>query len=64
MASQLGNLVETIKSKVRSLRKLRKKEKKKPYAKMEKSASFKVEMHSRRARKLIDETLKAADRLS
>ena len=59
MANQLvENLVESIKSKVRSL----KKSKKKPYVKMDKSASVKVEIRSRKARKLIDKTLKAADR--
>ncbi|GMP38616.1 hypothetical protein ACSBR1_019639 [Camellia fascicularis] len=58
MAIQLENLVESIKSKVRSL----KKSKKKPYIKMDKSASVKVEIRSRQARKLIDKTLKVADR--
>ncbi|XAR72990.1 hypothetical protein NMG60_11019826 [Bertholletia excelsa] len=57
MAIQLENLVESIKSKVRSL----KKSKKKPYVRMDKSASVKVEIRSRQARKLIDKTLKAAD---
>ncbi|XP_043712995.1 uncharacterized protein LOC122661607 [Telopea speciosissima] len=57
MANQLGNLVESIKSKVRALKKS-----KKPYVKMDKSSSVKVEIRSRRARKLIDETLKVADR--
>ncbi|KAK7366491.1 hypothetical protein VNO80_08482 [Phaseolus coccineus] len=52
------NLVESIKSKVRSL-KLKKG--KKPYVKMDKSASVKVEIRSRKARKLIEKTLKAAD---
>ncbi|MQL75087.1 hypothetical protein Taro_007437 [Colocasia esculenta] len=55
---QLGSIVESIKSKlVRSLKK-----KKKPYVKMDKSSSVKVEIRSRRARRLIDETLRAADR--
>ncbi|KAJ1381618.1 hypothetical protein SESBI_44967 [Sesbania bispinosa] len=57
MTNQLGNLVESIKSKVRSL----KKKAKKPYIKMDKSASVKVEIRSRKARKLIEKTLKAAD---
>ncbi|KAK4401776.1 Ribosomal RNA small subunit methyltransferase E [Sesamum angolense] len=57
MAIQLENLVASIKSKVRSLKKS-----KKPYVKMDKSASVKVEIRSRKARKLIDKTLKAADR--
>ncbi|RDY04321.1 hypothetical protein CR513_11979, partial [Mucuna pruriens] len=56
MTNQLGNLVESIKSKVRSLKK-----QKKPYIKMDKSASVKVEIRSRKARKLIEKTLKAAD---
>ncbi|KAK8700232.1 hypothetical protein V6N13_018633 [Hibiscus sabdariffa] len=33
----------------------------KPYIKMDKSSSVKVEIRSRKARKLIDKTLKAAD---
>ncbi|KAB1207379.1 hypothetical protein CJ030_MR7G017438 [Morella rubra] len=56
MANQLGSLVESIKSKVRSLKKP-----KKPYVKMDKSASVRVEIRSRKARKLIDKTLKVAD---
>ncbi|XP_060667652.1 uncharacterized protein LOC107434357 [Ziziphus jujuba] len=59
MANQLENLVESIKSKVRSLKKT-----KKPYIKMDKSSSVKVEIRSRKARKLIDKTLKVADRPS
>jgi hypothetical protein len=51
--------VESIKSKVRSTLKMKKK--KKPYVKMDKSASVKVEIRSRKARKLIEKTLKAAD---
>ncbi|XP_039058596.1 uncharacterized protein LOC120202197 [Hibiscus syriacus] len=58
MANQLESLVELIKSKVRAL----KKSKNKPYIKMDKSSSVKVEIRSRKARKLIDNTLKAADR--
>ncbi|KAF3434494.1 hypothetical protein FNV43_RR21579 [Rhamnella rubrinervis] len=58
MAYQLENLVQSIKSKVRSL----KKSSKKPYVKMDKSSSVKVEIRSRKARKLIDKTLKVADR--
>ncbi|KAL1534491.1 hypothetical protein AAHA92_30665 [Salvia divinorum] len=60
MANQLGNLVEVIRSKVQSLKK--KSSKKKPYIKMDKSASVKVEIRSRQARKIIDRTLKTADR--
>ncbi|KAI7992091.1 Ribosomal RNA small subunit methyltransferase E [Camellia lanceoleosa] len=56
---KLENLVESIKSKVRSLKKSKKK---KPYVKMDKSASVKVEIRSRQARNLIDKTLKVADR--
>ncbi|XP_075518333.1 uncharacterized protein LOC142552530 [Primulina tabacum] len=56
MAIQLENLVESIKSKVRSLKKS-----KKPYLKMDKSASVKVEIRSRKARKIIEKTLKSAD---
>ncbi|KAF5733223.1 hypothetical protein HS088_TW17G00763 [Tripterygium wilfordii] len=59
MAIQLENLVESIKSKVRSLKKSNKK---KPYVKMDKSASVRVEIRSRKARKLIDKTLKVADK--
>ncbi|XVF67418.1 hypothetical protein PTKIN_Ptkin10aG0119400 [Pterospermum kingtungense] len=60
MANQLENLVESIKSKVRALN--LKKSKNKPYIKMDKSSSVKVEIRSRKARKLIDKTLKVADR--
>nr|XP_018631050.1 uncharacterized protein LOC104109973 isoform X1 [Nicotiana tomentosiformis] len=56
MAIQLENLVESIKSKVRKLKKS-----KKPYIKMDKSSSVRVEIRSRKARKLIDKTLQAAD---
>ena len=47
----LGRLVVTLKSKIRSLKL------KKPYDKMEKSDSMRVEIRSRKARKLIEETL-------
>ncbi|KAJ6948791.1 hypothetical protein NC651_002950 [Populus alba x Populus x berolinensis] len=57
MAIQLENLVQSIKSKVRALKKS-----KKPYVKMDKSASVRVEIRSRKARKLIDKTLQVADR--
>ncbi|KAK4378512.1 hypothetical protein RND71_000374 [Anisodus tanguticus] len=56
MAIQLENLVESIKSKVRKLKKS-----KKPYIKMDKSSSVRVEIRSKKARKLIDKTLQAAD---
>ncbi|KAI8554629.1 uncharacterized protein LOC131327989 [Rhododendron vialii] len=63
MTNQLENLVESIKSKVRSLKKkTTPNSKKKPYVKMDKSASVKVEIRSRKARKLIDKTLQVADR--
>ncbi|KAK7374722.1 hypothetical protein VNO80_08159 [Phaseolus coccineus] len=51
----LGRLVGTLKSKIRSLKL------KKPYDKMEKSDSMRVEIRSRKAKKLIEETLKIAD---
>ncbi|KAG4922831.1 hypothetical protein HKD37_18G052221 [Glycine soja] len=51
----LGRLVVTLKSKIRSLKL------KKPYDKMEKSDSMRVEIRSRKTRKLIEETLKIAD---
>ncbi|KAF5175401.1 Cyclin-dependent kinase, partial [Thalictrum thalictroides] len=57
MAIQFENIVETIKSKVRSL----KKSSKKPYVKMDKSSSVRVEIRSRKAKKLIDKTMKVAD---
>ncbi|KAJ6671100.1 hypothetical protein OIU85_014919 [Salix viminalis] len=56
MAILLVNLVQSIKSKVRALKKS-----KKPYIKMDKSSSVKVEIRSRKARKLIDKTLRVAD---
>ncbi|KAL2349536.1 hypothetical protein Fmac_003536 [Flemingia macrophylla] len=59
MAHQLENIVESIKSKVRLLKKA--KAKKKAYVKMDKSASVKVDIRSRKARSLIEKTLKAAD---
>ncbi|XP_072958029.1 uncharacterized protein [Typha angustifolia] len=63
-SEQLGSIVEAIKSKVGLLKKATKtKKKKKPYVKMDKSASVKVEIRSRKARRLIEETLKSADKL-
>jgi len=44
-----------LKSKIRSLKM------KKPYDKIEKSDSMRVEIRSRKARKLVEETLKIAD---
>ncbi|KAL6517517.1 hypothetical protein OROMI_033218 [Orobanche minor] len=52
----IENLLESIKSKVRLLKKS-----KKTYVKMDKSASIKVEIRSRKAKKIIDRTLRAAD---
>ncbi|KAK9724736.1 hypothetical protein RND81_05G095500 [Saponaria officinalis] len=62
--SQLVNIIETIKSKLNALKKNKKKKSssKKSYMKMDKSASVKVEIRSRKARQLIDKTLKVADR--
>jgi hypothetical protein len=37
------------------------KKSKKPYVKMDKSSSVRVEIHSRKARKLIDKMLKVVD---
>lgn len=55
--------METIKSKVNSLtKKKKKKSSKKPYMKMDKSASVKVEIRSRKARQLTDKTLKGKPR--
>ncbi|CAN8258743.1 unnamed protein product [Cochlearia groenlandica] len=58
MGLQLENLMETIKSKVGLLRK----KKKKPYIKMDKSSSVRVEIRRKKTRDLIDKTLKVADR--
>ena len=57
----LGNLVETIKTKVNNALLKNKKEKKKgkgSYMKMDKSASVKVEIRRRKAPKIIDNTMK------
>ncbi|OAY57029.1 hypothetical protein MANES_02G064800v8 [Manihot esculenta] len=51
----LERLMVTLKSKIRSLKM------KKPYDKIDKSESMRVEIRSRKARKLIEETLKVAD---
>ncbi|KAK7273211.1 hypothetical protein RIF29_14260 [Crotalaria pallida] len=51
----LGRLVVTLKTKIKSLKV------KKPYDKVEKSESMRVEIRSRKARKIIEETLKIAD---
>ncbi|KAI5340623.1 PREDICTED: PRUPE_3G242600 [Prunus dulcis] len=52
----LERLVLNLKSKLRSL-----KVNKKPYDKIEKSESMRVEIRSKKARKLIEKTLKVAD---
>ncbi|KAK9272185.1 hypothetical protein L1049_002556 [Liquidambar formosana] len=52
----LDRLVGSLKSKLRSL-----KPKRPDYDKIEKSESMRVEIRSRKARKLIEETLKVAD---
>ncbi|KAL3723464.1 hypothetical protein ACJRO7_035616 [Eucalyptus globulus] len=52
----IERLVGSLKSKLRSL-----KLKKPLYDKIEKSDSMRVEIRSRKARKLIEETLKVAD---
>ncbi|KAH9675908.1 hypothetical protein WN944_005302 [Citrus x changshan-huyou] len=51
----LERLVVSLKSKIRSLKM------KKPYDKIEKSESMRVEIRSRKARKLIEKTMKIAD---
>ncbi|KAG9159648.1 hypothetical protein Leryth_013629 [Lithospermum erythrorhizon] len=52
---RLGKLMATLKSKLKSPKV------KKPYEKVEKSDSMRVELRSRKARKIIEETLKVAD---
>ncbi|WMV51079.1 hypothetical protein MTR67_044464 [Solanum verrucosum] len=54
MGIQLENFVESIKSKVRKLKKL-----KKPYIKMDKSSSVKVEIRSKKALITADVSLLA-----
>jgi len=51
----LKKVVMTIKAKIKSLKK------KKEYNKVEKSESMRMEIRSRKAKKLIEETLKVAD---
>ncbi|GKV16872.1 hypothetical protein SLEP1_g27444 [Rubroshorea leprosula] len=51
----LGRLVVSFKSKLKSLKA------KKLYDKIEKSESMRIEIKSRKARKLIEQTLKIAD---
>lgn len=51
----LERLMISLKSKLRSLKM------KKPYDKIEKSESMRVEIRSKKARKLVEETLKIAD---
>ncbi|KAF5814179.1 hypothetical protein HanRHA438_Chr03g0118831 [Helianthus annuus] len=59
MTNGFESLIQTIKSKVKALKK---KKPKKVYMKMDKTNSVRVEIRSRQARKLIDKTLQAADR--
>ncbi|KAK9077227.1 hypothetical protein SSX86_005564 [Deinandra increscens subsp. villosa] len=58
MTNQFENLIQTIKSKVKGLKR---KKPKKVYVKMDKTNSVRIEIRSRQARKLIDKTLQAAD---
>ncbi|XP_074582104.1 uncharacterized protein LOC141838474 [Curcuma longa] len=59
---QLESLVGVIKTRVQWITKKKKsKTTSKSYMKMDKSASVKVEIKSRNARRLIDRTLMAAD---
>ena len=55
---ELESLVETLKSKVGLLRR----KKRKPYTKMDKSSSVRVEIRRKKTRDLINKTLKIADR--
>ena len=55
MTMGLGSLMMNLKSKIRGLKM------KKPYDKIEKSDSMRVEIRSRKAKKLIEENLKIAD---
>ncbi|KAK8532251.1 hypothetical protein V6N13_131589 [Hibiscus sabdariffa] len=52
----IGRMVGSLKSKLRSLKMT-----KKHYDKVEKSESMRIEIRSRKARKLIQQTLKLAD---
>ncbi|PIA53577.1 hypothetical protein AQUCO_00900273v1 [Aquilegia coerulea] len=54
-------MVQEIVESIRSTVKLLKKAKRKPYVKMDKCSSIKVEIRSREARKLIEKTMKLAD---
>lgn len=60
-SEHLENIVEAIKDKVKKVKKMKKRKKKTCYAKMDKSSSVKVEIRSRKAQKLIQKTLMAAD---
>ncbi|KAG1341822.1 hypothetical protein COCNU_05G000510 [Cocos nucifera] len=60
MAVVLGSIVDSIKTKV--MKTLKKKKKSKVYARMDKSSSMKLKIRSLQAQRLIDQTLKAADR--
>ncbi|KOM56337.1 hypothetical protein LR48_Vigan10g222900 [Vigna angularis] len=56
-AMGLGRLMVSLKSKMRCLKIVKKSE----YDKVEKSESMRMEIRSRKARKLIEQTLKVAD---
>ncbi|KAK1293229.1 hypothetical protein QJS10_CPB17g00507 [Acorus calamus] len=51
----LEKVMESLRSKLKALKT------KKPYEKIDKTESMRVEIRSQRARKLIEETLKIAD---
>lgn len=57
MMESIEKLVEKLKCRVKKTLKLKKED----YDKIEKSDSMRVEIRSRKARKLIDKTLKIAD---
>nr|XP_043630886.1 uncharacterized protein LOC122602240 [Erigeron canadensis] len=61
MTNQLENLIESIKSKVKALKRKKTNKKKPVYMKMDKTNSVRVQIRSNNARKLIDKTLQAAD---
>ncbi|GFP91426.1 hypothetical protein PHJA_001286600 [Phtheirospermum japonicum] len=56
MGLGLGRLMTSLKSKLKSMKIM-----KKPYDKIEKSESMRIELRSQKARKLIHDTLRIAD---
>lgn len=65
MANELKTLVEVIRSKVESLKKKWKKKKTTmTYIKMDKTASVRLEIRSRKAQQIIDRILKTAGKKS